>query len=931
MQVEEKPLKELAPALAQAFGGITALFGAAALTGWAADIPLLTTFAAGRIPMAPSTALLFLLFGAGAALSARSPFGLTGDRVTLALGAAGLLAALTLFALSLMGVHPRAEHLGMRIAGAVNGAPVGHMSPLTAFCFMLAGVSLLLALMASTRRPPRAAAAFAAGFAIIVISMSLLLAYFYSAPFLYGSGVIPPALTTSLAFLSLGVALCADAGLRAWPYDPRKDTQGARATYLLILLFILSAAGIVTAGHLYFREFARQSRAEVEQRLSAIAELKVNELEQYRKERLADAYILYRNPSIARMTRRYFENPQDALNREALVNWLFKFQSHYQYDRLVLMDARGAVRLSIPEHREPVSSVITARIPEVARAGQVVFQDFYRSEHNQRIYLSMLVPIHRESGGDEVAGVLAMKMDPAKYLYSLMLRWPAPSASAETLLVRREGAGALFLNELRFQPGSALNLRATAEKGAPAAMAAADGEGIIEGPDYRGETVVAAVQSVPGSPWRLVAKMDTAEAFAPLREQLWRIVGLVSALLLCTGAGAALIWRQQRLRFFQERYEAQLERVWLYDVIARSLNEIFMFDAATLRYTFANAEALRNLGYSADEMGGLGVPDVMPGTPKEALALMLEPLRSGARAKLVFESGHRRKNGSRYPVEIHLQLAAAPGGAVFLALCNDITERKKSEAELINKEAALRASEEASRLKDEFLAMISHELRNPFTSIIGFAERIPHKIEQNQPGKAVEFAQNISRSAERMLAILNDLLDIAKIEAGRITLLFGAASLAQAFDDIRSEMSLAIESKGLSLEVDLPPNLPLARADRQRLRQILANLISNAVKFTPKGGAVRLGARHDGDYVTFWVEDTGIGVSPEDQMIIFDRFRQVERGRKEQQGTGLGLAITKSLVELHHGRIWLESRPGSGTTFYVALPVWDEGKEEGDG
>ena len=916
--------------LARVGGALAAGAGSLALLGWGAGLPFLTSLGSGNIPMAPSTALLFFLFGVCAVLFVRPPFGQAGGRIILALGVAGLLAALWLFVSSMMGIHPQAEHLGMRITGAVNGAPVGHMSPLTAFCFALAGVSLVAALMSAPERPSRAVAAFAAGFGVIVISMSLLLAYLYSAPFLYGSGVIPPALTTSLAFLSLGAALCAGAAARAWPYDPRMDTQGARTTYLLILLFILSAAGIVTAGHLYFREYARQTRAEVEQRLSAIAELKQSELEQYRTERLADAFLLYRNPAIARLTRRFLERPDDAGNRAELFNWLFKFQSHYQYDRLVLMDTHGVARLSIPERHEPAPSLITARIPEVALEGQVVIQDFYRNEYNQRVYLSVLTPIHGDSGGDDVIAVVEMKIDPAKYLYPLILRWPAPNATAETLIVRREGAGALFLNELRFRRGAALALRATMEQGAPAMLAVEGKEGIFEGLDYRGEPVMAAVQPVAGSPWRLIAKMDTAEAFAPLREQLWRIVGLVSALLLCTGAGVALFWRQQRLRFFQERYEAQLERAWLYDVIARSLNEIFMFDAATLRCSFANAEALRNLGYAPGELYGLTVFDIMPGHDKEGFAAMVEPLRSGARAKLVFETAHRRKNGSRYLVEAHLQLAAAPGGAVFLALCNDISERKRSEAELIGKEAALRASEEASRLKDEFLAMISHELRNPFTAIIGFAERIPRKIEQNQGGKAVEFAQNISRSAERMLAILNDLLDIAKIEAGKITLLFGATSLAQAFDDIRSETSLAIEAKGLTLEVDLPPGLPLALADRQRLRQILSNLISNSIKFTPEGGVVRLGARSDGDYVTFWVADSGIGIAPEDQDVIFDRFRQVERGRTEQQGTGLGLAITKSLVELHKGRIWVESQPDDGTTFFVALPVWTEVKEEDD-
>ena len=313
-------------ALTQVCAVLAAGLGFVALLGWIAGLPLLCTFGPGRIPMAPSTALLFLLYGAGALVLTRSPLKRVVQRIGMVVGSMGTLAALLLFFLSYLGIHPEAEHLGIPIVGTVNGAPIGHMSPLTAFCFVLVGLSFLASLLSSSGRRWRAATAFGFASLVVLTSVALLLAYLFGSPLLYGSSVIPPALSTSLAFLILGTALLVSSGQRTWPRGRLSDTANTRATYVLILIFVLLATGIVAAGYFYFRSYGKSYKVEIERQLSVIAELKVGELVQWRKERLGDAAVFYRNANFSELVKRYLvrvrqETIFGEIELEASENW----------------------------------------------------------------------------------------------------------------------------------------------------------------------------------------------------------------------------------------------------------------------------------------------------------------------------------------------------------------------------------------------------------------------------------------------------------------------------------------------------------------------------------------------------------------------------------------------------------------------------------
>jgi PAS domain S-box-containing protein len=338
----------------------------------------------------------------------------------------------------------------------------------------------------------------------------------------------------------------------------KSEKGGRSAGYVFILIFGLLTLGIVAAGVLYFRKYERNFRAEIERQLSAIAELKVSELTRYRQDRLGDGAFFYKNGAFSALVRRYFEHPEDSDSEAQLRMWLGQTQSAFQYDRVMLLDPLYAKKMIIPEGPERSTSFVSQSSSDGLRSGKVVFEDFYWNEQDRRIYLKVLVPILDESHAGRVIGILVLRIDPKTEIYPFLSRWPTPSRTAETLLVRRDGNDVLYLNELRFQENAALRLRIPLENGnVPAVKAVLGHEGIVEGRDYRGGTVIAALRPVPDSPWFLVARMDTAEVFRPMRERLREIIIMTALLLLSGGAALGFIWRQQRTRFYRDQYKAK--------------------------------------------------------------------------------------------------------------------------------------------------------------------------------------------------------------------------------------------------------------------------------------------------------------------------------------------------------------------------------------
>ncbi len=241
-----------------------------------------------------------------------------------------------------------------------------------------------------------------------------------------------------------------------------------------------------------------------------------------------------------------------------------------------------------------------------------------------------------------------------------------------------------------------------------------------------------------------------------------------------------------------------------------------------------------------------------------------------------------------------------------------------------------RQLEAASRHKSEFLANMSHELRTPLNAIIGFSEVLNERMFGELNEKQSEYLKDIYASGQHLLSLINDILDLSKIEAGRMELEATDFDLPSAIDNALTLVRERATRRGITLGRTIDDRLGPLRGDERKVKQVLLNLLSNALKFTPEGGRIDVSAHPQDGAAEIAVADTGVGIAPEDQEAIFEEFRQLGTADKKVEGTGLGLALSRRFIELHGGRIWVKSEVGHGSTFTFTLPMRREPGDRGD-
>jgi signal transduction histidine kinase len=232
-----------------------------------------------------------------------------------------------------------------------------------------------------------------------------------------------------------------------------------------------------------------------------------------------------------------------------------------------------------------------------------------------------------------------------------------------------------------------------------------------------------------------------------------------------------------------------------------------------------------------------------------------------------------------------------------------------------------RELEAASQHKSEFLANMSHELRTPLNAVIGFSEVLLDRMFGDVNEKQDEYLKDIHASGQHLLSLINDILDLSKIEAGKMELELSDFDLPMTIDNALMLIRERAVRRSIALNTAVDERVGQVHADERKIRQVLLNLLSNAIKFTPEGGRIHVAARSVNESIEVSVTDTGVGIAPEDQEAVFEEFRQVGTAEKKVEGTGLGLALSRKFIELHGGRIWVKSQVGAGSTFTFTVPV----------
>jgi len=368
-----------------------------------------------------------------------------------------------------------------------------------------------------------------------------------------------------------------------------------------------------------------------------------------------------------------------------------------------------------------------------------------------------------------------------------------------------------------------------------------------------------------------------------------------------------------------ERKKIEDEKSNLLNTLQKSVNEIITFSKDDLRIKYVNNGGLKNLGYTLDEITQLTALDIKPDFTEESFRKMLRPLENEEQEKIVFITRHKRKDGTTYPAESHLQLVTQNNHQTLLAIVMDVTERVQSEAikKQLNENLEKRAEElQASNTElARFAYVASHDLQEPLRMVTSFLQLLQKNLADKMNEKSNKYIHFAVDGAERMKKLIHDLLEYSRV--GSMEMKLTDVDCNEIMKVVKSFYTLSLTELNGKLEIK---SLPVIQAYKPQILQLFQNLVGNALKYhNDDPPQIEVGGKEEPQFYRFYVKDNGIGIDPKYFDKIFVVFQRLHN-KSEYSGTGIGLSICKKIINHHGGQIWVESQPGEGTTFYFTIP-----------
>ncbi|TWX52572.1 ATP-binding protein [Colwellia hornerae] len=722
-------------------------------------------------------------------------------------------------------------------------------------------------------------------------------------------------------------------------------------------LLIVFALSVTMCGLLIFQYQKNIILERSEDNLASIANLKVERIDYWLDGLERDALIMSEDYYLTYMLESWQRGgaPYD-INRHNILHRLKAIQDSNKYAALTLLDLNGLVILSTnPNIINQPDESIQQQVMDVIQSKQMILGEINLGQ-KKKLKMAMLVPLFFESQeGRQIIGVLYFRIHPEQFLFPMLDAWPVGRLSAETLLVRRDGGEALYLNEVLRKKDLSLSMSIPLnQEDIPGTNAVNGKTGFFYGVDYQNVPVISYLAQIPRMDWGMVAKVDEDEVYAPIyrraRQLLWMGGILFSVVSLATwlyvrrtsAVELARLKADKELKKSEESLRLLVTSVRDYAIIMLEPDG---------RISSWNKGAEYITGYAFVDVFGQFFSCLYPhdeitaGQPQKELNVAREL------GRFEINGWQIRKNGTRFWANTVITAIHATNNKVigFAQVMRDISEQRQTE-QLRAESEALR---HASQMKSEFLASMSHELRTPLNAIIGFSEVLRDGLVGDLSEQQSKYIGNIFESGQHLLSLINDVLDLSKVEAGKMILDIETFQLASLLHDCTSMVKEKALSREIELIVDVQEDLGFMQCDGRKLKQIIYNLLSNAVKFTPQGGKIKLSGcrvvRADAimntennswktrlitdadsiqgtfdEFLEITVNDTGIGISDTDLNKLFQPFTQIDSSlSRKYGGTGLGLVMVKALAGLHGGFMAVSSAEDKGSCFKVWLPWRD--------
>jgi len=687
--------------------------------------------------------------------------------------------------------------------------------------------------------------------------------------------------------------------------EDRPRTKVKLISAILLALFIV---GLGAGGYVLYRVESQRIGLEMSDRLAAIGKLKAGQIIQLRQEWLDDSTSIAKSPFFRKATESWLKDPGDlALRGQFLQRLGVELEGQHHSDAF-LTDAEGRVLVHAGEDSAPLGTAELKAVAQAIEGKQPVLSNLFRSPDG-KIYLDAVAPI--SDADDRIIAVVILRSSAAKSLYPLIQSWPIPSDSAETLLVQQDGDDVVFLNDLRFRTDAALSFRIPlARSDLPGVHAALGEQWVFKGKDYRGVEVLAVLLSVPGSPWSMVAKVDSFEVLAELRYRGAVIAVFVVLFVLLTLVLAAFFYRRRQAGLYRKLYAAQQEEYKAEEKVRESEERYRQFferapfgiGIATLdgKVLSINEAMERITGFSLEGLKGTNLADIyMNPDDRAELLRILETSES----VVDYPAMLKRKDGTRYQASLTLGIVNLAGQRVLQTLIQDITERKRTEEALIESREQLRAL--AGRLeavREDEHTRISREVHDELGQALAVLKMDLDWVARRLP--EVDAAGR-DRTAS-MLHLVDD--TIARVRRISTELRPGMLDDLGLLPSLEWQAREFADRTGLECKLDLGgEDLVLEPGLVTTLFRVSQELLTNVARHA---GATwfRLGMHDDPDQLTLIVSDDGQGITPD----------QVSNPKS------LGLLGMRERVGAWGGDVTFHGVAGKGTEITVRVPLRDQ-------
>ncbi|MZP54731.1 MAG: PAS domain S-box protein [Bacteroidales bacterium] len=495
---------------------------------------------------------------------------------------------------------------------------------------------------------------------------------------------------------------------------------------LIVLFLILSAASIVV-GIIFYQSQKKNLLINSTKELSAIADLKAKQIIQWRSERIADGSNFRQNTILMQQFSDFLRDRKNKKLKADLIQYLKGLTENYDYRDALFVNSDCQPVLYFPDKDTIIGDYLASHLPDYIKAGNITLTDLHQTEKVSIIHLDLVIPMKGPDTTDTSAfGALVLRIDPKRVFYPILQSWPSATITSEAILFHQEGDEILYLNELRYMPKANLTLKKSiTEENLAEVQALLGMRQTTNAVDYRGVKVIAAMKKIPGSPWFLVAKTDRNEVFSSLKDNFRLILIVIVLFNLTTASFLGFLWWIQRVRYYREKYEAELERMALvrhFDYILKYANDIILLLDDNFGIVEANDKALEAYQYTRDEIIGQPLKKLIDS--KAAQKLEKNFTRLDHMGYATFESRHKRRDGSVFPIEISARRVDIEGIKFYQAICRDITERKYAEEILKESEERFRKIFEESPLS---IAMTDKDMgiiraNNSYCRLLGYSE-----------------------------------------------------------------------------------------------------------------------------------------------------------------------------------------------------------------